>query len=107
MQVEQDPMLGKLSAFQATEFSFICLDVTILYYILLDFFLSHPATATGRHRRQLGEPLDQSVTPCACCFVVTADNKHIMACGYWDNSFKCFTADSGKTDEIDILSCES
>lgn len=40
--------------------------------------------------------MDQSVTPCACCFVVTADNKYIMACGYWDNSFKCFSADSGK-----------
>lgn len=53
-------------------------------------------TPTGRHRRQLGEPLDQSVTPTACCFVVTADNKHIMACGYWDNSFKCFSADSGE-----------
>ena len=53
-------------------------------------------TPTGRHRRQLGEPLDQSVTPSACCFVVTADNKHIMACGYWDNSFKCFSADSGE-----------
>lgn len=54
------------------------------------------ATSAGRQKRQLGEPLDQSVTPCACCFVVTADNKYIMACGYWDNSFKCFLVDSGK-----------
>ena len=57
-------------------------------------------TPTGRHRRQLGEPLDQSVTPTVCCFVVTADNKHIMACGYWDNSFKCFSADSGEAGNL-------
>nr|XP_058950691.1 neurobeachin-like [Pocillopora verrucosa] len=68
------------------------------------------ATNAGRQKRQLGEPLDQSVTPCACCFVVTADNKYIMACGYWDNSFKCFSADGGKLTQCvfghwDVVTC--
>lgn len=68
------------------------------------------ATAAGRNKRQLGEPLDQSVTPSSSCFAVTADNKCIMACGYWDNSFKCFSADSGKLTQCvfghwDVVTC--
>ncbi|XP_068720916.1 lipopolysaccharide-responsive and beige-like anchor protein [Montipora capricornis] len=68
------------------------------------------ATTAGRNKRQLGEPLDQSVTPSACCFAVTADNKYIMACGYWDNSFKCFSADSGRLTQCvfghwDVVTC--
>ena len=47
-------------------------------------------------RRLLGEPLDQTVIPTAACFCVTADNRFIIACGYWDKSFKIFSTDSGK-----------
>ncbi|XP_028409384.1 neurobeachin-like [Dendronephthya gigantea] len=46
--------------------------------------------------RLLGEPLDQSVTPTSSCFSVTADNRFIIACGYWDKSFKIFSTDTGK-----------
>lgn len=46
-------------------------------------------------RRLLGEPLDQTVTPTASCFCVTADNRFIIACGYWDKSFKIFSTDTG------------
>ena len=88
VQVEQDPLLGM-------PVNQICLTYfeIVLRYI---YRLTYQLHSAGRQKRQLGEPLDQSVTPCACCFVVTADNKYIMACGYWDNSFKCFSADSGE-----------
>ncbi|XP_048589684.1 neurobeachin-like isoform X3 [Nematostella vectensis] len=67
-------------------------------------------TPSGRQRRQLGEPLDQTVTPSASCFVVTCDNRTIMACGYWDNSFKCFSTESGKLTQCvfghsDVVTC--
>ena len=47
-------------------------------------------------RRLLGEPLDQTVIPTASCFCVTADNRYIIACGYWDKSFKVFSTDTGQ-----------
>jgi WD40 repeat protein len=48
------------------------------------------------HKRRLGEPLDQRVTPSFACFASTGDHKHILACGYWDSSFKCFSTDTGR-----------
>ncbi|XP_065829708.1 lipopolysaccharide-responsive and beige-like anchor protein isoform X2 [Oscarella lobularis] len=50
----------------------------------------------GTSQRRLGEPLDQSLTPSAACFAPTGDHRHILACGYWDNSFKCFAFDTGR-----------
>ena len=88
VQVEQDPLLGMPVNQVLLEMFWNCAEEYLSPYL--------SATSAGRQKRQLGEPLDQSVTPCACCFVVTADNKYIMACGYWDNSFKCFSADSGE-----------
>lgn len=46
-------------------------------------------------QRRLGEPLDQRVTPSFACFTSTGDHRHILACGYWDSSFKCFSTDTG------------
>lgn len=60
----------------------------IFIYFVLDSKGVHP-------RRLLGEPLDQTVTPTASCFAVTADNRFILACGYWDKSFKIFSTDTG------------
>lgn len=70
---------------------------------LLLILIKISATPAGRQRRQLGEPLDQGVTPTAAFFVVTNDNRTIMAGGYWDNSFKCFSTDSGKSGRLDIF----
>ena len=55
-------------------------------------------TNQGRLRRQLGEPLHESVTVTSSCFAVTSNNKFIFACGYWDKSFKCFSTESGMGD---------
>ncbi|XP_062513649.1 neurobeachin-like isoform X2 [Corticium candelabrum] len=48
------------------------------------------------HQRRLGEPLDQRVTPSSACFTLTGDHKYILACGYWDSSYKCFSTDTGR-----------
>ena len=52
-------------------------------------------TTQARLKRFLGEPLDESVTVSSQCFCVTVDNRFILACGYWDKSFKTFSTDSG------------
>ena len=49
-----------------------------------------------KYRRFLGEPFDESITISTKCFCVTDDNRHILACGYWDKSFKAFSTDSGR-----------
>ncbi|XP_012557946.1 neurobeachin isoform X1 [Hydra vulgaris] len=67
-------------------------------------------TVHGRYQRQLGEPLDESVTVTSSCFVVSSDNRFIFSCGYWDKSFKCFSAESGKLVQCvfghwDVVTC--
>ena len=34
------------------------------------------------------------------CFVVTLDSRFILACGFWDNSFRVFSTDSAKISQI-------
>ena len=56
------------------------------------------AASTTTHqlvKRQLGENFDQRLNFTHNHFVSTADNKNILACGFWDNSFRAFSTDSG------------
>ncbi len=34
------------------------------------------------------------------CFVVTVDSRFVLACGFWDNSFRVFSSDSAKIVQI-------
>ncbi|MFT7815131.1 lipopolysaccharide-responsive and beige-like anchor protein [Arapaima gigas] len=68
------------------------------------------ASHTGTPRRQVTDLLDQSVHVHTQCFLVTADNRFILACGFWDNSFRVYTIDSGKLTQIvfghrDVVTC--
>eukprot|EP00794_Sanderia_malayensis_P007276 gene7276-8087_t len=61
-------------------------------------------------KRCLGEPLDESITVSSRCFCVTSDNRYILACGYWDKSFKSFSTDSGRLlqcvfGHLDVVTC--
>ncbi len=51
-------------------------------------------------RRHLGDNFSQRVPMRHCCFVVTVDSRFILACGFWDNSFRVFSADSAKIVQI-------
>ena len=46
-------------------------------------------------RRQISDTLDQSVQVQSGCFVVTADNRFLISCGYWDRSFRIVDIDTG------------
>ena len=65
---------------------------------------------TGLHRRNLGNNFDQRLKTTHANFVVTSDNKHILAAGFWDKSFRAFNTDSAKAVQVvyghyDVVTC--
>ncbi|VDD76135.1 unnamed protein product [Mesocestoides corti] len=48
------------------------------------------------NRRYVGENIDPSLCLTSNNFVVTADNRAIAACGYFDYSFRIFSVESGR-----------
>ncbi|KAA0722346.1 Lipopolysaccharide-responsive and beige-like anchor protein [Triplophysa tibetana] len=68
------------------------------------------ANNVGIHRRQISDLLDQSIQINAQCFVITADNRFILLCGFWDQSFRVYSTDTGKLTQIvfghlDVVTC--
>ncbi|XP_075889238.1 lipopolysaccharide-responsive and beige-like anchor protein isoform X5 [Nelusetta ayraudi] len=68
------------------------------------------ASSVGSHRRQIPDLLDQSIQISSQCFVITADNRFILLCGFWDKSFRVYSTDSGKLTQIvfghrDVVTC--
>uniref|UniRef100_A0A8C8A2H6 Neurobeachin n=1 Tax=Oryzias sinensis TaxID=183150 RepID=A0A8C8A2H6_9TELE len=68
------------------------------------------ASNVGAHRRQISDLLDQSIQISSQCFVITADNRFILLCGFWDKSFRVYSTDSGKLTQIvfghrDVVTC--
>ena len=58
------------------------------------------ATPAAQQRRHLGEHYDENIPARHCSFVVTADNRFIVAAGFWDNSFRIFNSDTGKIVQV-------
>uniref|UniRef100_A0A8C2XS59 Neurobeachin n=1 Tax=Cyclopterus lumpus TaxID=8103 RepID=A0A8C2XS59_CYCLU len=68
------------------------------------------ANNVGGHRRQISDLLDQSIQISSQCFAITADNRFILLCGFWDKSFRVYSTDSGKLTQIvfghrDVVTC--
>ncbi|XP_075054984.1 lipopolysaccharide-responsive and beige-like anchor protein [Mixophyes fleayi] len=68
------------------------------------------ASNTGLHRRQISDLLDQSIQVHSQCFVITADNRFIIVCGFWDKSFRVYSTDTGKLTQVvfghwDVVTC--
>uniref|UniRef100_A0A8C5P734 LPS responsive beige-like anchor protein n=1 Tax=Leptobrachium leishanense TaxID=445787 RepID=A0A8C5P734_9ANUR len=68
------------------------------------------ASNTGMHRRQISDLLDQSIQVNSQCFVITADNRFILVCGFWDKSFRVYSTDAGKLTQVvfghwDVVTC--
>lgn len=58
------------------------------------------ALATGAQRRHLGDNFSQKIQLRSACFVTTVDSKFILACGFWDNSFRVFSTETAKIVQI-------
>ena len=55
----------------------------------MDPVLAVVSNSTGHQvRRHLGDNFSQKVKMRCNCFVVTVDSRFILACGFWDNSFR-------------------
>ncbi|XP_056265946.1 LOW QUALITY PROTEIN: lipopolysaccharide-responsive and beige-like anchor protein [Pseudoliparis swirei] len=68
------------------------------------------ANNVGGHRRQISDLLDQSIQISSQYFAITADNRFILLCGFWDKSFRIYSTDSGKLTQIvfghrDVVTC--
>lgn len=53
------------------------------------------ANNSGVNKRQITDLVDQSIQINAHCFVVTADNRYILICGFWDKSFRVYSTETG------------
>jgi len=65
---------------------------------------------TALHKRQLGENFDDKLQLSQANFIVTYDNRYIIATGFFDKSFRVFQADNAKIVQIvfghyDIVTC--
>lgn len=47
------------------------------------------------NKRQITDLVDQSIQINTHCFVVTADNRYILVCGFWDKSFRVYSTETG------------
>ena len=46
-------------------------------------------------RRHLGDNFSQKLKIRSNCFVTTVDSRFLVACGFWDNSFRVFSTETG------------
>uniref|UniRef100_A0A3B3R841 Neurobeachin n=1 Tax=Paramormyrops kingsleyae TaxID=1676925 RepID=A0A3B3R841_9TELE len=68
------------------------------------------ANNSGMNKRQITDLVDQSIQINTHCFVVTADNRYILVCGFWDKSFRVYSSETGKLTQIvfghwDVVTC--
>ncbi|XP_018329920.1 neurobeachin isoform X3 [Agrilus planipennis] len=51
-------------------------------------------------KRHLGDNFSQNVKIRSNCFVTTVDSRFLLACGFWDNSFRVFSTETAKIVQI-------
>lgn len=51
-------------------------------------------------KRHLGDNFSQKVRIRSNCFVTTVDSRFLIACGFWDNSFRVFSTETAKIVQI-------
>lgn len=67
------------------------------YWDVFSFHLFFSAANnTGSNKRQITDLVDQSIQITTHCFVVTADNRYILVCGFWDKSFRVYSSETGR-----------
>lgn len=47
-------------------------------------------------KRHLGDNFSQKLKIKWNCFVTTVDSRFLIVCGFWDNSFRVFSTETGK-----------
>ncbi|XP_063239810.1 neurobeachin isoform X3 [Bacillus rossius redtenbacheri] len=57
-------------------------------------------SANSAQRRHLGDNFSQKLRIRSNCFVTTVDSRFLVACGFWDNSFRVFSTETAKIVQI-------
>lgn len=63
-------------------------------------------------KRHLGDNFSQKIKIRSYCYVTTVDSRFLIACGFWDNSFRVFSTETAKIVQIvfghfDVVTCLS
>lgn len=63
-------------------------------------------------KRHLGDNFSQKIKIRSNCYVTTVDSRFLIACGFWDNSFRVFSTETAKIVQIvfghfDVVTCLS
>ncbi|XP_023318209.1 neurobeachin isoform X4 [Trichogramma pretiosum] len=67
----------------------------------MDAMLSQTAHSSNpAQRRHLGDNFSQKLKIRSNCFVTTVDSRFLVACGFWDNSFRVFSTETAKIVQI-------
>ncbi|XP_026684442.1 neurobeachin-like, partial [Diaphorina citri] len=70
--------------------------------LTLDPILTHPTSNNNAPvpKRHLGDNFSQKLRVRHNCFVTTVDSRFLLACGFWDNSFRVFSTDNARIVQI-------
>lgn len=73
----------------------------------------HPINyAALNSKRHLGDNFSQKIKMKSNCFITTVDSRFLIACGFWDSSFRVYSTDNAKITQIifghfDVVTCLS
>uniref|UniRef100_A0AAG5DUL1 Neurobeachin n=1 Tax=Anopheles atroparvus TaxID=41427 RepID=A0AAG5DUL1_ANOAO len=67
---------------------------------LLSQINGHNTSSNQQNRRHLGDNFSQKLQIKANCYVTTVDSRFLIACGFWDNSFRVFSTETAKIVQI-------
>lgn len=83
-----------------------------LFLLLLCIIVQTNSNNPAAVRRHLGDNFSQKLKIRANCFVTTVDSRFLIACGFWDNSFRVYLTETAKIVQIvfghfDVVTCLS
>ncbi|XP_058063473.1 neurobeachin [Anopheles bellator] len=67
---------------------------------LLSQINGHNSNSNHQNRRHLGDNFSQKLQIKSNCYVTTVDSRFLIACGFWDNSFRVFSTETAKIVQI-------
>uniref|UniRef100_A0A182N1I2 Neurobeachin n=1 Tax=Anopheles dirus TaxID=7168 RepID=A0A182N1I2_9DIPT len=67
---------------------------------LLSQLNGHSSSSNQQNRRHLGDNFSQKLQIKSNCYVTTVDSRFLIACGFWDNSFRVFSTETAKIVQI-------
>lgn len=77
-------------------------EILIKLYCTFFYLAQSNSNVNVTLRRHLGDNFSQKLKIKWNCFVTTVDSRFLIVCGFWDNSFRVFSTETGN---IHLNSC--